>query len=211
LERIMNTRVLQTANQVVNDRQAQLNASCMDEDQVMEMVDAGLRALATGKDVRDVLKQKVLDYDDSEEAQQLILDLALPLPALPSSSSFTTTTTTSSGRPATLNLRQVLNTELMSHQAIGWVDDLLSLMEGHDDRLDRLIDSLTVGQPDGVTPGKLFMSKLLKHAGKVNVPHPDGVVNVFGKNQSLLGQTIAETEPSLCSVGAPFFSSSAAW
>jgi hypothetical protein len=181
LERVMNTRLLETTHQVVEDRQAQLDASCMDEDQVMDMVDAGLTALATGKDVREVLKQKVLDYDDSEQAQQLILDLALPLPkppALPSSLS-SSTTTTSSGRPTTVNLRQVLNTELISHQAIGWVDDLVSLMEGHDDRLDRLIDSLTLGQPDGVSPGKLFMTKLLKHAGKVNVPHPETLIDTM--------------------------------
>ena len=123
---------------------------CANEEQLMELVEQGLLALRKHVPLRNALKRTLLDIDPS--AKSIILDADLPMthPAIPQAD--------------TINLRQVLDTQLLSN-AGSWMDNLVDLCSGYNDSVDKFFDSIAGA---GHAPvGEIILQK----AGKVNVPH----------------------------------------
>jgi hypothetical protein len=158
--------------------------NCITQEQVLEMVEEGLVALEQHhKDInklRAVLEQKT---NALEPNAPVILD-AIFLPKQqpqqrPSSSWLVSTLTTSQ----TINLRQVLDTPLLSQQVPLWLDAVEKLIGGHLDVVDSLLDWLVQQPPppsvsavstdSKTTVGHLIVAHFLELAGKVNLTIPE--------------------------------------
>jgi hypothetical protein len=137
------------------------NQQCASKEQLLELIEVGLYEIIyqQGGDLRRVLTRKVREMDPSMNTQELILDADLPLaaPTLP--------------EPETINLAHVIDTPAL--QALKTViDKVVDYSGGYSERLDRYLDSV-VGEK-GV--GQAAVSSLLLKASKVNLPHPQKIV-----------------------------------
>jgi hypothetical protein len=132
---------------------------CANEEQLMELIEQGLLALRRRAPLRNALKRTLLDMDPSA-AKSIILDADLPMthPAIPQAD--------------TINLRQVLDTQLLSN-AGSWMDNLVDLCSGYNDSVDKFFDS--IAGPGHAPVGEIILQK----AGKVNVPHPKKLLGKF--------------------------------
>jgi hypothetical protein len=131
-------------------------SSCdIDLEMVTALVDAGLKAMAVHGDVREALRKTTLEYDPSINEDDLILDADLPL-----TSSETELTST------VINLRSAIETPVLI-KAMDWIDDLVDLVGGYNDRLDQYLDSLTHGQGESV--GEVIVERLLHNAGLIDI------------------------------------------
>jgi hypothetical protein len=129
------------------------STQCANEELLMELVEEGLLALRRRAPLRNVLKRKLLDMDPT--AKSIILDADLPMthPAIPQAD--------------TINLRQVLDTQLLS-KASSWIDHLVDLCSGYNDSVDKFFDSIAGAGHAHAHVGEIVLQK----AGKVDVPHP---------------------------------------
>jgi hypothetical protein len=134
---------------------------CATEEQLMELVEQGLLALRKRVPLRNALKRKLLDMDPS--AKSIILDADLPMmhphPTIPQAD--------------TINLRQVLDTQLLS-KASSWIDHLVDLCSGYNDSVDKFFDSIAGAGHAHV--GEIMLQK----AGKIDVPHPKRLLEKIG-------------------------------
>mmetsp|Transcript_14316 Transcript_14316/g.17265 ORF Transcript_14316/g.17265 Transcript_14316/m.17265 type:complete len:240 (-) Transcript_14316:33-752(-) len=134
--------------------------NCIQPSDVEWLVDEGLDALERKRDLRSVLV-KLLRSLDAESANNVILDAMLPWkpPHKP---------------PAKdkINLRQIMDTPLLSQQSPHWIDFAVDQVSGHIDFLDQAIDNILQGQgKDDDSVGKVLVANILKLAGKVQVPN----------------------------------------
>lgn len=131
------------------------SSSCdVNLDMVTALVDAGLKAMAAQKSVRDALQETLQQFDPSTE---IILDADLP-PAAASSA------LAGAAGEAIINLRDAIESPLLI-KSIDWIDDLVDLVGGYSDKLDQYLDS--VANRNSV--GEVVVETLLKKAGLVNV------------------------------------------
>lgn len=137
---------------VSRKRQGKTGGSCWTQEEVESIVEEGLLALQTGRDLRNVLRKKVLELDASTTFIILDADLPPSLPKIPEASS--------------VNLRRLVDTPLL--QQVGpAVDQLVDLGGGYNDDLDQWLDSLA-GTRESV--GDVFVTYLLKASSQVEVP-----------------------------------------
>lgn len=136
--------------------------ACFDPAFVTAVVEAGLLAISARADVREALLKATLELDPTTPEESLILDADLPF----SSPSWSGPggVTSADGAGAVVNLRSVLDSPLLTKSA-RWVDQLVELLGGYSDEVDRYLDSLTDGG-DG-TVGEVAIESLLAQVGRV--------------------------------------------
>ena len=139
----------------------QQNEQCLEESQLVEMMDEGLLALHKRADLRSVLIQKVAELVPT--AKEVILDMDLPMPQ-----------PKRGVEKEKINLRNVLDSQLLE-KASTWVDKLVELCGGYHDSLDQYFDSIAGDR----SVGRSIVSKLLREAGKVDIPLPKTLVDKY--------------------------------
>jgi hypothetical protein len=148
------------------------SSSCFDPKFVTALVHAGLLAMAAHADVRDALQKTTVQWVPTLSDDTLILDADLP--SVSSSTSTSSSTNARRGQGANtkqsiavINVRSILDSPLLT-QTVGWLDQLVELLGGYNDEVDRYLDSLTVG-PGGrdVSVGEVVVESLLQYAGMV--------------------------------------------
>jgi len=135
--------------------ESDLDSDCVDIEFVTALVDAGLKALSVNDDVRDTLRKKTLQFHPQISEDELILDADLPL--LSPTKDLVTT----------VNLRSAIDSPLLN-EAVGWIDRLVDLVGGYNDKLDQYLDHLTnTHQSNSV--GEVVVEQLLQWAGLVTL------------------------------------------
>ena len=135
---------------------------CASEEQILELIEVGLTSIYRQDDLRRALTNTVRQMDPSV-AQELILDADLPLaaPTPPEPSD-------------TVNLAHVIDTPAL--QALkGVIDKVVDVSGGYSETLDRYLDSV-VGHKNDEGVGHMAVSSLLQKASKINLPHPQKIV-----------------------------------
>jgi hypothetical protein len=143
--------------------------SCIDEEQLMGLIDEGLLALLRRADLRDVLQRKVLELDPSAESVILDADFPMMQQRIPERKS--------------INLRRVLDTSLLV-ETIAWVDQLVEMIGGYNDRFDQFLDSMASGRE---SVGEIVVRRLLEESGRVEIPHPKKIIEKVIRNSKVLG------------------------
>ena len=153
-----------------------------DSSMILDLVNAGLNALARHQDLRTELLRGLAELD-ADRAEHLILDADFKmepyLPTLP--------------YPQELSAQRVLvDTPLLPHLAAG-LDKILDIVGGYNDSLDHYVDQLQerlvdVHSPEKSSLGKVFASTLLVRSGHLHIPIPEPVQNIL--KQSSGGRAI---------------------
>ncbi|KAG7354820.1 hypothetical protein IV203_004176 [Nitzschia inconspicua] len=134
---------------------ASLLASCdVDIEMITALVDAGLKAMAAQNSVREALHKTTLQYSDS--SVEVILDADLP------ASHNNKETFLSSNY--VINLRDVIESPLLI-KSMDWIDALVDLMGGYNDKVDQYLDALAGRN----SVGEVVVENVLKRAGLLNV------------------------------------------
>jgi rubrerythrin len=118
---------------------------------VTALVDAGLKAMAVHGDVREALHKTVRQYDSTAE---LILDADLP-PVVAKETMPASTV---------INVRDVIDSPLLI-KSMDWIDDLVDLVGGYNDKLDQYLDTLS----NRNSVGEVVVEKILKRAGLIDI------------------------------------------
>ena len=140
---------------------------CVNPQLIHSLVESGLEAQMVGDDVRDALLRRLGELDrTAAKDDSLILDADLPPPSSKSSSS-------TSPSSSTINLRDVLDTPILV-KSIDWIDQLVDLVGGYNDNLDRYLDSLT--DHGAASVGEVIIQRTLEQAGLINVD-PQGLAD----------------------------------
>ena len=121
------------------------------------MVDAGLKALVLNSDVRDALRTTALELDPQLKEDDLILDADLPVPK---------PQIMNDDNMTVINLRSVIDSPL-AMKSIEWIDQLVDLIGGYNDKLDQYLDSLLSHESASV--GEFIVERILHKAGLINV------------------------------------------
>ncbi|KAG7337739.1 hypothetical protein IV203_015455 [Nitzschia inconspicua] len=133
---------------------ASLLASCdVDIEMISALVDAGLKAMAAQNSVREALHKTTLQYSDS--SVEVILDADLP------ASHNNKETFLASN---VINLRDVIESPLLI-KSMDWIDALVDLMGGYNDKVDQYLDALAGRN----SVGEVVVENVLKRAGLLNV------------------------------------------
>jgi hypothetical protein len=106
-------------------------------------------------DVRDALRTTALELDPQLKEDDLILDADLPVPK-PQTGDNTTV----------INLRSVIDSPL-AMKSVEWIDRLVDLIGGYNDKLDQYLDSLLSHESASV--GEFIVERLLHKAGLVDI------------------------------------------
>lgn len=146
--------------------------SCLtSEDQVLPWLEAGLDALMRHQDVRSALL-KAMDADEIDTSK-IILDADFP--ADRQKQRQRRDDDSDIDGPAAMvkiNLRQLLDKPTL-HESSAIVDWLLDFVSGKHDGLDDFMDKYVYANvPNDRDVGKFAVERLLKVAGKVNLPVP---------------------------------------
>ena len=146
---------------------------CAEPSHVLDMVEVGLDALYNKEDLRSALLQEISQIDP-EGAEGIILDAVLPLsqPKI--------------AQPETINLRQALDSELVS-QSANWVDYIVEALGGYNDKFDHYLDSLAASDQ---SVGEILLGKFMALAGRVNLPHPRQVARGIMSPKELLNRLL---------------------
>ena len=146
---------------------------CAERSHVLDMVEVGLDALYNKEDLRSVLLQEISQIDP-EGAEGIILDAVLPLsqPII--------------SQPKTLNLRQALDSELVS-QSANWIDYIVEALGGYNDKFDHYLDSLAASDQ---SVGEILLGRFMALAGRVNLPHPRQVARGIMSPKQLLNRLL---------------------
>ena len=146
--------------------------SCVEEDVLMDMLEQGLVAIKTRKDLQSVLTNYVKELQPDEPA--LILDAQLPPPSRPYVPP-----------RETVSLRELLNTEML-HQSATLIDIVADTIGGYNDMIDDYIDRLERQRNEG-SVGKALVAQLLELAGKLRIPNPHAKID---SNAGILRQPL---------------------
>ena len=149
---------------------------------ILDLVNAGLNALARNQDLRTELLRGLAELD-AASAENLILDADFKmepfLPTIP--------------YPQEMSAQRVLvDTPLLPHLAAG-LDKILDIVGGYNDSLDHYVDQLQerlvdVSNEEKSSLGKVFASTLLVQSGHVRIPIPEPVQKIL--QQSNRGRAI---------------------
>lgn len=126
--------------------------SCVEEDDVLEILEEGLKALQQHADLRSVLRKKAMEMDPTATSIILDADLPIPTPRLPT--------------VETVNLRRILETPLVL-KLPGVIDGIVEMLGGYSDQVDQWLDSIVTGRE---SIGELVINRLLDESGKVEIP-----------------------------------------
>jgi hypothetical protein len=129
------------------------DSSCLESEDVLEIVEEGLLALQQNANLRNVLRKKAIELDPSTTSISLDADLPLPTPKIP--------------RRETTNLGRFLDTPLVLQLARG-IDHLIELGGGYNDQLDHWLDSVAGGRE---SIGEMVVRQLLEESGKIEIPN----------------------------------------
>ena len=139
-----------------DEEEDEKTAKCAKTNDVLAVLEAGIEAVHRNMDLQEALRKAMSERD--RELKNVILDADLPL---------------DEERPAKVGpetLRQYLDTALLAHDVPKWIHDLVDMVGGHNDYIDKFIDTL----PENV--GEVAVQKILDAAGQVNLSRIQGYV-----------------------------------
>ena len=162
------------SSSVARQAREKASAGCntVHSDDVMDLVNAGLNALARHQDLRTELL-RVLNELDAASAENLILDAVFKTePAIPSLPF-----------PRELMVQRLVDTPLLPNLGM-WLDRLLDFIGGYNDSLDHYVDQLQerlvdIHNKDASSLGKVFASTLLVRSGHLRIPIPEPVQKIL--------------------------------
>jgi len=154
-------------------REKPAGCTAADKDDVMDLVQAGLDALARHQDLRSALLV-ALEELDSASAKNLILDADFgtndpTLPMIPI--------------PDKVPVQRLIDKPLLSNLA-PILDRFVDIIGGYNDSLDHYVDQLQerlvdVDDKDASSLGKVFVSTLLKRSGHLEFPIPEPLKDIL--------------------------------
>ena len=141
--------------------------SCLADDDVLALVEVGLRTLQRRGDLRSALLHQVKELDPSL-AETLILDAIFDTqPPLPNSVL---------GKSTTLNVQRVVDTPLLQHSAHA-INRVFEWARPYTDRLDVYLETLkrrNEGElAEGASPGDILIHHVLQSTGAMELPVPE--------------------------------------
>jgi hypothetical protein len=138
---------------------------CIDTQFVYSLVEAGLSAQNVGGvGIRDALLKRAGELNPTA-AKEVILDADLPLTK---PKDIGRQTSSSYSISSSINLRDVIDTPLLV-KSIDWIDQFVDMIGGHNDNLDRYLDSWTAENNGGSSVGEAIVQHLLQRTGSINV------------------------------------------
>lgn len=153
-------RINETLNMIVStvtagskaSRDKRSTGSCVDEEDILGIVEEGLLALQMHADLRNVLRKKIVELDPSASTIILDADLPPPTPKIPARDS--------------MNLRQIIETPIVFKLA-GAIDIFVEMVGGYNDQLDQWLDSVAGGRK---SVGEMVVRQFLEESGKLEIP-----------------------------------------
>ena len=140
---------------------------CMQSQNVVPWLEAGLDAIYRRKDLRQAILYAIEESSSSVSgADGIILDAELNQSNRPGT---TNKKTSGSGTNRSRSLRQVIDGPFLSDSMVRFINLVLDSVSGYNDRFDQFIDRLAA-QNENSNIGHVIGTRLLKACGRLTLP-----------------------------------------